>query len=532
MQIIAQQTKSIMEECKLRARDAGLQFDDESLEYVVTNQDLIELGPKGMIPTMYDYWVQDLEVIKGKKEYTLYPYNPYETVINSRPALSFYNDNNPDWLNVMIFYHVLAHIDFMQHNHCFRHTWDDDFVGIALADKRLLNLLRMKHGRWVDYVIEFSRGVDNICGYYAELAQLHAPDNHSRGRLDFFFDVFLQKVHSLSTPAFLKELEHYNALRKDDPDQCDLEFMARIRNAYPEFDSHYEKYLHTHRPKPKDVLQYLMEFSPFINKDENLWMKSVIQVVRNTSLYFAPQRRTKILNEGWASYWHQKLFIMDDRIAGHEADFARVNALVTAVPKVGLNPYAIGVRLFEHLEERINKGQYGFEFEKIQNAYARRSYDKDTDQGLDFVFDVRTNACDFSFINNFVDQDFVDRYHLVIVGQRINQQRMTREYFIKSKKADDYKEMIISGLLHPPYIVVNEDKTNEQNLHLQHRFEGKQLVPEFIESVMIGLEYLWGGPVTLETKLVYPDGPRDIVYSVKDRTLNKDVQQNESPKES
>ena len=61
------------------------------------------------------------------------------------------------------------------------------------------------------------------------------------------------------------------------------------------------------------ILQYIMEHSPFVNKDENMWMKSVIQVVRNTSLYFAPQRRTKILNEGWASYWHQKLFIQDDK---------------------------------------------------------------------------------------------------------------------------------------------------------------------------------------------------------------------------
>ena len=96
MKIIDQHTKKIMENCKVRARDAGLRFDDESLEYIVTNQDMIELSPKGMIPTLYDYWVNDVEILKGKGQYKLYPHNPYETVINSRPAISYYNDNNPD----------------------------------------------------------------------------------------------------------------------------------------------------------------------------------------------------------------------------------------------------------------------------------------------------------------------------------------------------------------------------------------------------------------------------------------------------
>ena len=109
-----------------------------------------------MIPTLYDYWVHDVEVLKEKGKYELYPGNPYETVINTRPAISFYNDNNPDWLNVMIFYHVIAHIDFFQNNLYFRNTWDDDFTGQALSDKRLIAGLRSEKGRMVDYVIEFA----------------------------------------------------------------------------------------------------------------------------------------------------------------------------------------------------------------------------------------------------------------------------------------------------------------------------------------------------------------------------------------
>ena len=162
MELIDQHTKGIMEGCKERAWDAGLDFEMETLEYIVTNRDLLELSPKLMIPTLYDYWVHDVEVLKEKGKYELYPGNPYETVINTRPAISFYNDNNPDWLNVMIFYHVLGHIDFFQNNLFYENTWDIDLTGQALADKRLIAQLRSEKGRrWVDYTIEFARGIDD-----------------------------------------------------------------------------------------------------------------------------------------------------------------------------------------------------------------------------------------------------------------------------------------------------------------------------------------------------------------------------------
>ena len=193
MELIDQHTKSIMEGCKETARDAGLRFDNETLEYIVTNRDLLELSPKLMIPTLYDYWVHDVEVLEGKGCYELYPGNPYETVINTRPVVSFYNESNPDWMNIMIFYHVLGHVDFFQNNLFFRHTWDYDFNGQALSDKRLISRLRAKKGRWVDYIIEFARGIDNIVGYHGELSSLsRSTEGTMSKKLDFYFDVFLQ----------------------------------------------------------------------------------------------------------------------------------------------------------------------------------------------------------------------------------------------------------------------------------------------------------------------------------------------------
>ncbi len=501
MELVSQHVKQIMEECKVRARDAGLSFDDESLEYIVTNRDMIELSPKIMIPTLYDYWVHDVKVLSGKGMYEAYPSNPYETVINTRPAISYYNDNNPDWLNVMIFYHVLGHIDFFQNNLFYKNTWDTDLTGQALADKRLIAQLRSEKGRrWVDYVIEFARGIDNLVGYQRELNQAINAENKSSEnkrkltRSDFYFDIFLQKMKKVSHHIYLKEISRYNACKatKDD-------FFDAVINQYPEFEEFFKKTLVAKDDNKLDVMEYIIQHSPFLKEDDNKWMKSVIQIVRSTSLYFQPQIRTKIMNEGWASYWHEYLFMRDERISGHEADFAKVNAGVTSMPKVGLNPYALGMRLFQHIEEMEDRGCYSFDYYSLKDEVKKKKYDSRKKTGSEFIFKVRKTLNDFTFINKFIDQEFLTRHKLFVTGKRFNKQRMSWEYYIKSKKSEDYRDMVIDTLYHPPQIHVDIDKTKDGVLYLDHKFEGKPLKPDYIENTMAGIEFLWGGPIHLET---------------------------------
>ena len=542
MQLINQHTKAIMEGCKERARAAGLRFDDESLEYIVTNRDMLELSPKNMIPTLYDYWVHDVEVLKEKGKYELYPGNPYETVINTRPAISFYNDNNPDWLNVMIFYHVLAHIDFFQNNVYFRHTWDYDLTGQALADKRLISRLRSEKGHWVDYIIEFARSIDNLVGYFQTLCDCDRPYASKRlKRLDFYFDVFLQNVKKVKINNYLKEIDRYNECLRKHGTGGEAEFFAGVLVKYPEFETIYNKGTGKEKHRQTDILKFLLENSEFLARDENKWMLSILQIIRNTSIYFQPQIRTKIMNEGWASYWHEKLFLEDERIVGHEVDFSRVNAGVTALPRVGLNPYALGLRLFQYIEAQADKGKISLEFQSIAGSEERRKFDRKAGGGKEFIFDVRKNLADFLFINNFVDQDFVTGNDLFVAGRRLNQSRMVWEYYVKSRKAADYREMLLGSLYHPPSIAVDIDKTSKGPLYLNHKFEGKPLVQEFIPNTLIGIEFLWGRPVELETsEAVMQSGSQDpssggfdtppqtvewrrVLYHMEERKLTKTV---------
>ncbi len=532
MELIDQRTKKIMEECKVRSREAGLVFSDETLEYIVTNRDLINLSPKVMIPTLYDYWVNDVEVLQGQGKYKLYPNNPYETVINSRPAISFYNDNNPDWLNIMIFYHVLGHIDFFQNNILFENTWNDDFVGKALADKRLIENLRSEHGRWVDYIIEFARSIDNITGYFKELPKRDFPaEMQASKKLNFYINVFLQEIANAPQHTVFKEIERYNSIKETNKLIVESIFFTDVKIKYPEFESKYENYRED-KKECSDIMDYILQNAQYLKKEKNKWMKSVVSIVRETALYFSPQMRSKICNEGWASYWHDEMFRGDRRISGYEVDYARINAGVTSISRIGLNPYAIGLRLIQYVEELANKGKINIEFQKISEIEKRNNYNTNQGKGKEAIFSLRKNFSDFMLINTFVDQDFIDKHNLFVVGQRLNEQRGTVEYYIKSRKAEDYKQMLIDSLYHPPLIKVDTSKTDEDSLYLNHIFEGKQLYKSYIKDTMLGIEMLWGGAVRLETTDIMIEKPKSegekparknvrVLYTMKDKKISK-----------
>jgi stage V sporulation protein R len=519
MRLIDQRNKKIMEECKARSRAEGLVCESETLEFITTNQDLIELNPKIMIPTLYDHWIHDVDVVRNRWVYSVYPHNPFETVINTRPSISFYNSDNADWFNIMIFYHVLGHIDVFQSNIFFRNTWGRDFCGEALADKRLINRIRQEMGaekRWVDYVIEFARNLDNLVGYYKELEDWDKVRTKSvlgvfSARVDFYFGEFLRKrcEEKITTLKFYhSELERYNICQKQFGEKRGEDAFfddADFKSKFPEFNSVFKKRKQGKKKKSNDILQYLINNSKFINDDDNKWMKDILEVVRRTSLYFQAQIRTKNSHEGWASLWHERLFITDPRISSHEVDFASINAKVVVDYKIGLNPYIGFKRLYEFIEEMGRKGRFSYEYQLLKDGEERNRFDKNLGEeaGKKVMFDARRNFDDFMLVNFLSDddfQDFVNRHKLFVVGQHLDLDRGTMQYFIKSRNGKDYRRILNDSLYHPPHILISEDKLKAgDEIYLDHVFEGRTLHTEYIPAVLRGLSYLADGTVKLET---------------------------------
>jgi stage V sporulation protein R len=388
-------------------------------------------------------------------------------------------------------------------------------------------------------VIEFARGIDNLVDYHGDLVDIFThPEAECSSRLNYYFDVFLQEVKKVSVGDYIKEVNRYNDCLKASGDQGEKIFFGEAERRYPELEVHYSRSGVAQPARRRDLLRFLLDNSEFLARDENVWMRSILEIVRKTSLFFQPQIRTKIMNEGWASYWHERLFLQDDRIMGHEVDFARIHAGVTSMPRVGLNPYALGMRLFTYIEEQAAKGRLSFAFQRLLDSDARSRFDAGSATGRDFIFTVRENLCDYLFLKNHLDQDFMERHKLFVAGKRLDQQRMVWQYYVKSRKAHDYQQMMLKSLYHPPVITIDQTKGIEGTLYLNHMFEGKQLVQEYIANTMIGIEFLWGGPVHLETSeaqvtaeassAVRHEEPREeeitwqrVLYSMNGKVLSK-----------
>jgi stage V sporulation protein R len=151
-----------------------------------------------------------------------------------------------------------------------------------------------------------------------------------------------------------------------------------------------------------------------------------------------------------------------------------------------------------------DRGCYSFEYALLKDEVGKKKFNKAKDSGADHILKVRENFNDFTFINSFIDQEFVAAHNLFVAGKRFNNARKSIEYYIKSKKAEDYKEMLVDTLYHPPEIFVDLSLTKNGILYLNHKFETKPLKTDYIENTMIGIEYLWGGPVHLEN-LLHPE---------------------------
>src|SRR5690606_24490750 len=86
----------------------------------------------------------------------------------------------------------------------------------------------------------------------------------------------------------------------------------------------------------RDIMRYLLEYAPVKE-----WEADIIGILREEAYYFLPQRMTKIMNEGWASYWHSKIMTTRALRPSEIIDFADHHAGVMAMSRQRLNPYKI-----------------------------------------------------------------------------------------------------------------------------------------------------------------------------------------------
>ena len=455
---------------------------------VVAYDQMNELASYGGFPVRYPHWRfgMEYEQLSKSSEYGLSKI--YEMVINNNPAIAYLLEGNSLVDQKLVMTHVYAHVDFFKNNFAFKATNQGIDHRTGGAIRKWIDTMA-NHGaivrRWADRVgiTEVEEFID-ACLSLENLIDPQKPflpppsrekDRTEEGEEDAVEVARLRVEHDYME-------EYINPQEFLDRERAKLEAEKAQAKKTPE------------RPE-RDVLGFLLEHGPL-----ERWEHEILSVVRREAYYFWPQMQTKIMNEGWASFWHSKM--MTEKIAddGEIIDYAERNASVMETGSGRLNPYKLGVELFRHIEERWNKGQFGKEWEDCDSLEARRNWDRRTGLGRQKIFEVRALYNDVTFIDEFLTPEFVADQKLYTFGYN---QRNDR-FEIESRQFSQVKEKLLFSLTNAgqPFIYVTDSNyENRGELLLWHDHQGVDLKLDWSRDVLRSVERIWRRPVELHTMI-------------------------------
>ncbi len=457
------------------AVDYGLDFYPIVFE-VLDYRTLYEIAAMGGFPIRYPHWRFGMEYNQLSKGYTYGLSVIYEMVINTDPSYAYLLEGNEMVTQKMVMAHVSAHVDFFKNNLWFAPTnrkMLDEMANNASRVQRLIN----RYGyELIEDFIDVCLSLDNLIDYHAPYikrpdAQTAQPLVEDQEQEDpgGGFKVERPYMHNyINPPEFLAQQR-----------QKRQEEKQKARN-FPE------------NPQ-KDVLLFLLNYAPL-----ERWQHTVLEIIRDEAYYYAPQGMTKIMNEGWASYWHSK--IMTERAMNDSEliSFADHHAGVVATSPGRLNPYKLGLELLRDIEERWNKGKFGKEYDECRDLKTKRNWDMGLGLGREKLFEVRRLYNDVTFIDEFLTPEFAESQRLF----SFDYNRNNNMYEIASREFKTIKEKLLFQLTNfgQPFIYVEDGNFNNRGeMYLRHRHEGVDLKYDWARDTLRNLQKIWTRPVHIET---------------------------------
>ena len=208
------------------------------------------------------------------------------------------------------------------------------------------------------------------------------------------------------------------------------------------------------------------------------WQRDIIQIVRGEMLYFFPQMQTKIINEGWASYWHVEIMrALELPIADH-LEFAKLHSGVVQSHPGRLNPYFLGFTILRDIERR-------FDEEGGAGAGKRQ------------LFRVRETESDVSLVRNYLTQELVEELDLYF-AEREGDQLIVTETAWESVRDRLVDQLVDFGI--PSITAEDADYNGNRELFLEHQWTGQPLDPVWTDKTLESIQSLWGRTVWLATQ--------------------------------
>ncbi len=465
--------QALKDEIEGYAREFGLDFFDQVFE-VLSTEELNMVAAYGGFPTRYPHWRWGMqyEQLSKSSEYGLSKI--YELVINNDPSYAYLLEANAEVDQKLVMAHVYGHNDFFKNNFSFKYT------NRKMIDQMANHATRVR--RWIDKLgVEKVEDFIDVALSLENLIDQHAP------HLKRDPDPQVAKAQQNERAEGLRVERDYmrpfmNPREFVDAQNKKLEEEKKQQKRFPE------------RPQ-RDVLAFLLKHAPLED-----WEHDVLSIIRDEAYYFAPQGQTKIMNEGWASYWHSTI-MMSRALCGHElVDYASRHASVMVTQPGKLNPYKLGIELFHDIEKRWNEGRFGKEWDDCDDLLARRSWNKNLGAGREKIFEVRAVYNDVTFIDAFLTPEFAIEQKLFTFD--FNDKKNTWE--IATREFKKVRAKLLQSLTNfgqPVIDVVDANHENKGELLLAHKYDGVDLDPGYARETLKNLQSVWRRPVGIVTRV-------------------------------
>jgi len=461
------------------ARDYGLDFYPTIFELVDADQ-LNAVAAYGGFPTRYPHWRFGMEYEQLSKGYTYGLQKIYELVINNNPCYAYLMRSNGLVDQKLVMAHVYGHCDFFKNNYWFSQT-----------NRKMMDEMANHGNRIRRYMDRF--GVEEVetfidaCLSIEDLIDIHSPfvKRHDTP-VRYDFQRGSDHVDPAPVPGRFASKDYMDPfINPPKALSAEAARLAQLQQQQTRFPAE----------PVRDVMLFLLEHAPL-----TAWQLDVLSILRDEAYYFAPQAQTKIMNEGWASYWHSTIMTHQGLEPGDLICYCDHHSGTLASSPDRLNPYKLGIELFRDIEERWNKGRYGKEFDECDDWQTKQRWDTGAGLGRQKIFEVRKIHNDLTFIDEFLTLDFCRQYKLFSFGYNASNDA----YEIESREFPKIKQQLLFSLTNVGRPIISVRDANYKNrgeLVLEHQFSGVELKLGYAQDTLANLHRLWGRPVHIETVL-------------------------------
>jgi stage V sporulation protein R len=460
------------EEIEKIAASYGLDFYTTIFE-IIDYDEMNQLAAYGGFPNRYPHWSFGMDYERLSKSYHYGLSKIYEMVINNDPVIAYLMKGNTTMDQKLVMAHVYGHADFFKNNMFFSTTNRKAVDMMANHGVKIHRFMERMGVERVEAFIDVCLSIDNLIDPDARFSRQARPSQESE-------DVDPARF----SPGKLKSKDYMDKFINPP------EFLEQQKQKL--IDAHERQRRLPERPE-QDILGFLIQNAPLEN-----WERETLSIIREEAYYFLPQAQTKIMNEGWASYWHSHIMTRHKLEDSEIIDYANSHAGTVSMSGGRFNPYKIGIELFRDIEDRWNSGKFGLEYENCPHLAEKKAWNRNLGLGRQKIFEVRKVYNDVMFIDEFLTPEFCAEHKFFTFQKNPK----SDEYEIASREFQKIKQQLLFQLTnrgHPRIFVVDSNYKNRGELYLWHRFEGVEMQLTKARETLMHLQKCWKRPVHIQT---------------------------------